>query len=421
MKRMARDAIVVAVAAGVTFQVLRQQVGDRYVVPSDSMQPTLYGAAVGGDVVFVDKLASAAALRRYDLAVFRAAGEQSELVKRVVAFGDDPSACRLELRDGDLWLGPDAQRLQRATKEPLDCRDLRVPWLAWPGPQPVDGWLGPAPASGQLLVPAFERAADARAACRDDARRALAAAIGERGDPSGGGWLLTLRAVDAGYLDAHGGRGTEGASILVDDVGADVLLACAGVDAVLCGLDLRPDSWLFHWRPATGEVELWRNGVTVATRTLPASGAATGADAAFRRLEYGFLDGRFFFAVDGDEERLWIEPRRPEWLAADPGPSAWTLPKNRLYLGVVAAGPAPLARLQVFHDVHWYRPQVEVGVDPARFSPVKEVPPGHVYLLGDNAADSRDSRMFGPVPLTGFVGRPRFVLGPWPRRCALVR
>jgi len=33
------------------------------------------------------------------------------------------------------------------------------------------------------------------------------------------------------------------------------------------------------------------------------------------------------------------------------------------------------------------------------------VPPGFVYLLGDNPEVSRDSRKFGPVPLRSLVGR----------------
>ncbi|HKN06362.1 MAG TPA: S26 family signal peptidase [Thermoplasmata archaeon] len=33
------------------------------------------------------------------------------------------------------------------------------------------------------------------------------------------------------------------------------------------------------------------------------------------------------------------------------------------------------------------------------------VPPGFVYLLGDNLALSRDSRRYGPVPIGSLVGR----------------
>ena len=39
-----RDTLVVAVVAAVVFQTLRRTVADRYIVPSDSMQPLLYGS-----------------------------------------------------------------------------------------------------------------------------------------------------------------------------------------------------------------------------------------------------------------------------------------------------------------------------------------------------------------------------------------
>jgi len=33
------------------------------------------------------------------------------------------------------------------------------------------------------------------------------------------------------------------------------------------------------------------------------------------------------------------------------------------------------------------------------------VPDGHVFVLGDNRANSRDSRFFGPVPVDSIAGR----------------
>ncbi len=38
------------------------------------------------------------------------------------------------------------------------------------------------------------------------------------------------------------------------------------------------------------------------------------------------------------------------------------------------------------------------------------VPPGHAFMLGDNVANSRDRRTFGPVPIATIIGRPLYVL-----------
>lgn len=41
------------------------------------------------------------------------------------------------------------------------------------------------------------------------------------------------------------------------------------------------------------------------------------------------------------------------------------------------------------------------------------VPPGHVWLSGDNLAMSVDSRDYGPVPYQLLIGRPTFKVWPW--------
>ena len=50
-------------------------------------------------------------------------------------------------------------------------------------------------------------------------------------------------------------------------------------------------------------------------------------------------------------------------------------------------------------------PWVDRGrVDGAWFGPIR-VPEGHLFAMGDNRSDSRDSRHFGPIPHGDLVGR----------------
>ena len=41
------------------------------------------------------------------------------------------------------------------------------------------------------------------------------------------------------------------------------------------------------------------------------------------------------------------------------------------------------------------------------------MPDGHCWLLGDNLPDSRDSRVYGPVPLALIKGKVIARLWPW--------
>jgi signal peptidase I len=47
------------------------------------------------------------------------------------------------------------------------------------------------------------------------------------------------------------------------------------------------------------------------------------------------------------------------------------------------------------------------------------VPPGTLFLTGDNSAASRDSRAFGPVPLQSVIGVVRIRYWPRTRRGAI--
>jgi signal peptidase I len=55
----------------------------------------------------------------------------------------------------------------------------------------------------------------------------------------------------------------------------------------------------------------------------------------------------------------------------------------------------------------------ELGVPLTEdFAPVT-VPKGHIFVMGDNRLNSRDSRMIGPVSIDKVVGRAEFVIWPF--------
>jgi hypothetical protein len=386
------------------------------------MQPLLFGDPDHGDVVLVDKLASARAVRRGDLVVLRKAEDASrQLVKRVAALGDDPAACCIDLREGDIWLGPDRQTLHRVQKDPIAARDLRVTWIEWPlrSEETLEHFVRVPSGATRPLEIALPLLADDVPALLAELSPAARAQRPPRAENKlfPAGFLGTVRALDGSYLDTRSRRGREGGSIAIDDLGLDLDLSIAAAASdLLCCLELRPDVYVFRWHLAAGEVELWRNGERQAAAPAPAKAGRC-------RLEYGALDGRFFFAVDG-VVRACIE-RLPEWTPQDPGPTSRPGPKNLLYVGCFGRGGADtgagVERLCVFRDLYWARERT-VGL-PADAAPSWPwlVPPGQVFLLGDNSFDSMDSRTHGPYELASYLGRPLAVIGPWPHARWLVR
>lgn len=416
---MLRDALLLAALAVLTFLGLRRWFGDRYLVPTGSMEPVLHGSERDGDVVFVDKTRRASDQHRHDIVVVRNPSRPGEqLVKRIAACGDDVAQCWINILDGDIWLGPDAQRVRRVQKEPLAARSLRVPWACVPGSAAAVAALDLAAcetsvangsggaAADEWLLPGCGLTADeARSWFTPAALTARSTPGASRGLPEG--CIGAARPVDAGFLDATGARGAVGNDRQVTDVGMDIDVR-AVTGELLATIETHGEALTFHWQPATGRVVVWRNGVDFATAALPATAAP-------QRLEFGLLDERLFLCVDGDPLRLHVVPRRADGATdrVDSGPGG---ARSLVHVAVLGGRDQLLRfrRLMVFHDIFAYRDPI-AGLRGQPGSWPRQVPPGHWFLLGDSAFDSHDSRHFGAVPMTAFLGVPLGVLGPWPR------
>lgn len=406
-----RHALPVALVAFVVFQSLRLHVADRYLVPSDSMQPTLFGDQSTGDVVLVDKISHLwrAPPGLNELVVVRDPEDPARhLVKRVAA--TEHQWVRLD--EGDLWLGPDRQHVVRVVKQPLGDADLRIPWLRWPGiaagedlRQDLEGpWRE---ADGELILPP---AADTPADWLELLGREAREERGRARPPSYRlpGLLATSRAVDATYLDLEDRRGgLQGAGQAVRDAGMVLeVRPSSGLTGLLLVMQHHPDdvSWSYH---ADGTVELLRQGVPTGWSARAPRLDRDGR----RRIEFGFLDQHDFLAVDGvlvgHVERLAQEG------GATTSPGWPNAPRNLLMVGA-AGGPLAITGLTVFRDIYYW--------DRKPFGdPAEAVGAGQVYLLGDNSFSSRDSRTRGPFSLSELVGRPVLVLSPGSRRRWLSR
>lgn len=400
---LARDAMFVALAAVATVQCLRRFVGDRYLVPSGSMEPVLHGDPVGGDVVYVDKLASAATQRRRDLVVVQSPSEQGQLlVKRLAARGDDADACWIDLRQGDVWLGPDAQRLQREQKDPIAARGMRATWAAAPATADAQQGLDlRACAAGGLTLPSLGSLATAQAQLRREPRQAR---LRRDGSPLPDGCVGTARFVDAGCIDANGARHRAGADVLVADVGMAVAFAALQGELLLT-VETRSEALTWRVQPAVGKAELWRDGDVVQAFDLPAPRGL---------VEFGLLDDRVFLIADGRRDAMLVVARDPAW-NLPPGQGA-PGPRALAWVGVAGDGAQLAATyVEAFRDVHAWREPI-LGMPGQSGGWPRHVPAGQWFLLGDSPFDSHDSRHFGPVPAAAFVGVPRAALGPWPRR-----
>jgi signal peptidase I len=151
------------------------------------------------------------------------------------------------------------------------------------------------------------------------------------------------------------------------------------------------------------------------------------------------IDGDSMAPTLHDGERAWV-PRYERWLRRL-GVGAWREgdvvyfrapgSEARTWLDRITGGPFLIKRVVAVagqtielrrghlwvDGVAMAEPYLEGLPVTVSSRPPERVPVGHVYVMGDNRAPlaSRDSRVFGPVPLGRVAGRAAAVVWPWLR------
>lgn len=403
---------MVVVGLGVC-HLIRTRMLEWYLVPSRSMEPTLHGHPVRGDLVLVDKTAFwRRAPERYDLVVVRGSDDPHRpfLVKRAVAFGDG-SLPWVSVIDGDLFLGRTRQLLQRDVKHPVAAGAMRVTHfeLGRASPQSARDYFAPGPwrsldREGMRLE--LDPAAPTPAA--------LTALLTEPQPPRvPAGHLSTARPIDTTFLDAEGER--RGWAALHRDIGVEFDAVVDGGGTALQIVIEHRGTFYSCGYGADGALSLTRDGVPLPAAAAAASAPTEAGDASWQaasgpplrpeapiRFTFGYLDGWFFVEVAGVLlAHIHVELPQGAWQ-----PRGDRVHENAIHIGV-AGGRLRLSCLRTFHDVYYRSLRGPIGADPC-----VELAPGSMFLLGDNSRDSHDSRMGRTYSWGDLVGRPIAIIGP---------
>jgi signal peptidase I len=353
---------VLALAFTLSFRVYR--------VDSGSMEPFLHGDAESGERVLV-RYARRPELERFDTVVILLAGASDPVVKRVVGLPGES----VQLVGGDLVI--DGERLdvdapRPAAVELFDSR--RTPLddafqLAGPGwSRADDAWLLDARGSG----PALESSAAWTGQLHDD------------------------------HLDGQG-RPVDGVTEIGDVVLELELAALAGAGRFEATLSEEADRFRLELRPDGERLELslWRAHPTQGDSRLAAVEVARPAGTL--RVRFANVDNHLTVELGG-VRALAVGYAGNEPLRSESDRSYRHL-RPRAAFGAVDLA-LRIERVRLARDLHWGE-RGSLGVAaPLRLGP------DEIFVLGDNASHSRDSREHGPVPLEAVIGLPVAVV--WP-------
>ena len=374
--------------------LLRWGVLAGYTVPTASMEPVLRGDPDHGDKVAVFKLQyKLFPPKRYDLVVFRREGPFPAapglpetggarfFVKRLVGLPGET----LLIKKGDLFLGPTPREPLRKPLEAI--RATRIPVYRWaPGSELRPAWRG------------------------DwwDGRRGFRLEGGRLSAEPGGSGAVTLaysperKAIFDDYLDRDGNlhRGRHPVRDLILELEVAFPEGKGGLSAVLREEGDR-FRFLLRARGSGGGGEVLTTVAGLERAAIPPGRFAGFLPGEFHRVAFMNVDDRLLVTVDG--RPVFEAPYRGNSEILNP------VPVNTPSFGI-EGGRAEIRRVALFRDIHYTSDLGRWGV--AR---PYTVPEGCYFFLGDNSAESLDSRFFGAVPARDLVGRPFLVFYPFRR------
>jgi signal peptidase I len=355
-------------------------------VDSGSMEPFIFGAEGAGESVLVRYDSSPP--KRFETVVILRRGETTPIVKRVVGLGGES----VQISNGDLLI--DNHRLPPDAPRPapiivFDDRWQRVDEAFGMGGSKLNPWK---PDGDAWILDAAEIA---------------------HGEQTGLMYLLANVHDDYLAPDHSLVRGKDAVN--------DLVLECEARADEPHGelrfmLTEQGDTFEISIRPSehgTAELVLTRRfdveemlaqgAAPFAVRAVGSVGAA-GAPDAWHRVRFSNIDNVLRVELDGADVFAPVVYKENHPHPRDLAQEGKSFP-HRVYIGG-EEGRFAFRRIRVLRDLY-YTQRGHYGVEaPA------ELGPDECFVLGDNSAESRDSREWGPVHDAEILGRPTWVV--WP-------
>lgn len=356
------------------------------------MAPTLIGAETAGDRVLVDRVAPwLREWRRYDVVAARHPLDPvRELVKRIVGLPGES----IRIAEGDLFLGG-----RRERKSLEEIARVRVPMFrsdrrGLEGEFDIDRRrveLGP---NGSFTLTA-NGALGAHVEGQDDSAIAAPRVATDGWEGDDGRVHRGDNAVTDLQVEVRVTPASERAALVVEFWdGAQRYVAIVGGRS-----SGAPQASLHRTRVPGAASEL-----EMAATSAPLDSWAAGEE---HMVLFTNFDCRLRLSVDGrevlapqdyDEHRAWV--------AREGGPA---IPKLRGVTFDARGGDLAIASLAIYRDLHFLSKGRHGVRDPFQLGP------SQLFLLGDQSADSEDSRSFGGVDRAQCVGLVRAIVYPFSR------